>query len=214
MRINANIYIFFNNLFYHLFMRRIYPLGIEPESINRCDAMLVSHNHPDHFSHHALVLARKLGSTIIGPPGVIRRARRHGISNCHELQPGERCDLAGMQITAVPAVHPLSRSAIGFFIESEKNVYFSGDTRFDWRIVDALRDKPVDVAFLQVSCTFHTLLWGSNGMDINYADELARAVRPKCVIPMHFDCIHKYLDIVTDRRVSEHSLDIEDALNS
>lgn len=203
-----------SGLMYNLFMRRIYPLAIDVESIARCDAMLVSHNHADHLSGEALRLARRLGTVVIGPRGVVRRAKRSGVSGCHELRPGESFDLSGIRISAVPAVHPLSRNPIGFFVESTKKIYFSGDTRFDWRIVEALRSVEIDVAFLQVSCAFYTLLAGMDGMDINYAEELAKAIRPKCVIPMHFDCVGKHLDILTGKRVSEHSLDIEDALNS
>lgn len=203
-----------SGLFYHVLTRRIYPLAVEPDAIIRCDAMLVSHNHPDHLSADALTLARKLGTLIVGPKGVIKRARRHGISNYRELRPGESVNLAGIRITAVPAVHPLSRRAIGFLIEGEKNIYFSGDTRFDWRIVNALRGKRIDVAILQTSCAFYSLLGGADGMDINYAHELAKAIRPGCVVPMHFDCVGKYLDLLTRKRVTEYSLDVEDALDS
>ncbi len=51
-------------------------------------------------------------------------------------------------------------------------------------------------------------------MDINYAHELAKAIRPGCVVPMHFDCVGKYLDLLTRKRVTEYSLDVEDALDS
>ncbi|UCD59068.1 MAG: MBL fold metallo-hydrolase [Candidatus Hydrogenedentota bacterium] len=203
-----------SGLFYNLFMRRIYPLATDPDSIDRCDAMLVSHNHPDHLSRQALKLARKLGTLVAGPKRVVSRAKRNGILSCRELRPGESFELSGIQITAVPAVHPLSKGAIGYLLEGGRNIYFSGDTRFDWRIVEALRHKQIDIAFLQVSCQFRTLSGGADGMDINYADELAKAIRPKCVVPMHFDCVGRYLDIPTNKRVSEHSLDVEDALST
>ncbi|RJP74881.1 MAG: MBL fold metallo-hydrolase [Candidatus Abyssobacteria bacterium SURF_17] len=198
---------------YNLFMRRIYPLATELDSIKQCDVMLVSHNHPDHLSRHALTIARKLGSLVIGPGDVVRRAERHGVPNARELRPRESIEAFGIRITAVPAVHPLANNPIGFFLEGNTNIYYSGDTRFDWKIVEALRGKRVDVAFLQVSCAFRPLWHGADGMDINYAEELAKAIRPRCVIPMHFDCVGKYLDITTKKRVSEHSLDVEDVLS-
>jgi len=199
---------------YSLFTRRIYPLALNPDSITRCDAMLVSHNHIDHCSREAFDVARRLGTLIVGPKGVVNRAERYGISNAREVRAGGNLDLFGIRITAIPAVHPLARNPVGFLVEGSKHVYFSGDTRFDWSIVDALRDKQIDIAFLQVACSFRTLLHGADGMDINYADELAKAIRPKCVIPMHFDCVGKYLDLTTKKRVSEQSLTVEDVLNS
>lgn len=203
-----------SGLRYHLLSRRIYPLALSPDNIKKCDAMLVSHNHIDHFSHQAVALARKLGTMVIGPPSVVRLARRRGIDNCRALNPGEQFDFATLKITAVRALHPLARDAIGFLVQSEKTFYFSGDTRFDWSIVEALRDTHIDLAFLQVSCAFRPALNGADGMDVNYAEELAKAIRPTRVIPMHFDCVGKYLDLLTKKRVSEHGLEVEDALNS
>ncbi len=203
-----------SGLLYNLFTRRIYPLALNPDSITRCDAMLVSHNHIDHRSRDALTVARRLGTLIVGPKGVVNRAERYGIPTTREMRPGDSVDLSRIRITAIPAVHPLAKNPVGFFIEGSKHVYFSGDTRFDWSIVDALRDRRIDVAFLQVGCSFRALLHGADGMDINYAEELAKAIRPKCVIPMHFDCVGKYLDLTTKKRVSEQSLTVEDVLNS
>lgn len=199
---------------YSLFTRRIYPLALNPDSITRCDAMLVSHNHIDHCSRDAFTVARRLGTLIVGPKGVVNRAERCGISDAREVRAGDSLDLSGIRITAIPAVHPLAKNPVGFLIEGSEHVYFSGDTRFDWSIVDALRDKQIDIAFLQVGCSFRTLLHGADGMDINYADELAKAIRPKFVVPMHFDCVGKYLDLTTKKRVNEQSLTVEDALNS
>jgi L-ascorbate metabolism protein UlaG (beta-lactamase superfamily) len=201
-----------SGILYHMFMKRIYPLAVAPESITRCDAMLVSHNHIDHFSRGALELARRLGTMVVGPASVIKRAKRSGISDCRRLEPGQSFDYSGMRITAFPASHPFSKDAIGFFLECERNIYFSGDTRFDWRIVDALRGKRIDIAILQVSCALYSFFGGADGMDVNYAVELAKAIRPKCVVPMHFDCVGKYLDISAKKRVSERTIDVEEVL--
>ncbi|MBI4831227.1 MAG: MBL fold metallo-hydrolase, partial [Candidatus Lindowbacteria bacterium] len=114
-----------SGVLYRLFTKRIYPLAVKPEQINRCDAMLVSHNHIDHFDRAALALARRLGTLIAGPPSVVKRAKRNGIQNCQSLRPGEGFDFSGMRITAVPAYHPLAKDGIGFLVESEKRAYFS-----------------------------------------------------------------------------------------
>ena len=197
---------------HHLFGRRIFPLPMSPESIDRCDAMLISHNHIDHLSRHAFEIARKNGSVMVGPSAVVKKARRRRISKVAELRPKESFAVSGVVITGIPAAHPLTRRPVGFLLKGERTVYFSGDTRFEWAIVDHLRAARVDVAILQVSCAFYPWLSGADGMDMNYAEELARAIRPRCVIPMHFDCAGKYLDIFRRIRVSGRNFEVEDAL--
>lgn len=197
---------------YHFLTRRIFPPALKPSSIEKCTAMLVSHNHLDHLCHEAFVTARRLDSLIIGPRSVIRRAKRQKISNVHEISAGEKIKVGELMITAVPAIHPLSKDAVGFLLEGEKNIYFSGDTRFDWSVVNRLQGKRIDVAILQVSCAFYSWLNGTDGMDTNYAGEMAKAIRARCVVPMHYDCVGKYLDIIEGVRVSESTLDVEDVL--
>jgi L-ascorbate metabolism protein UlaG (beta-lactamase superfamily) len=197
---------------YHFLTRRIFPPALKPSSIEKCDALLVSHSHMDHLCHEAFTTACRLDSLIIGPRSVIRRAKRHNVPNVHEVKAGEKIELGKLKITAVPASHPLASDAIGFLLEGEKNLYFSGDTRFDWSIVNWLRGKRIDLALLQVSCAFYPWLNGADGMDTNYAVEFAKAIRPRCVVPMHFDCVGKYLDIVAGVRVSERNLDVEEVL--
>lgn len=202
-----------SGIVFHLFTRRLFPIAVDADSVERCDVMLISHNHIDHVSREAFALAQRLGSVIMGPRGVIQRARKSRVARLCELRPGQRETVEGISITAVPAMHPLSRDAVGFLLEGERSIYFSGDTLFDWSIVDFLRGKRLDIAMLQVSCSFYTWLRGADGMDIKYAEELAKALRPKHVIPMHFDCAGKYLDLVGHVRVRENSLDVEDALD-
>jgi L-ascorbate metabolism protein UlaG (beta-lactamase superfamily) len=201
-----------SGILYNLFARRVFPLALKPDFIHRCDAMLVSHAHLDHVSKEAFRVARRLNSLIVGPGEVIRRARRWGIETVRELRAGETMNVDGIAVTGVPAFHPLSRNPVGFLMEGERKVYFSGDTRFDWSIVGHLRRKPIDVALLQTSCAFYSWWNGADGMDLNYAEELARAIRPKYFIPIHFDCVGKYLDISGKVRVNEHNLNVEDCL--
>ncbi|RJP16619.1 MAG: MBL fold metallo-hydrolase [Candidatus Abyssobacteria bacterium SURF_5] len=195
-----------------LFARRIFPVGVRAKSIERCDLMLVSHGHIDHVCQEAFAVARRLNSLVIGPPGIILRARRARVPHVHDLSPGGVIKRGDITITGVPAVHPLSRNALGYLLEGERSIYFSGDTRFDWGIVEFLKDRAIDVAILQVSCAFYPWLNGADGMDVNYAEELAKAIRPKYVIPMHFDCAGKYVDLIAGKRVTEYDLELENSL--
>jgi L-ascorbate metabolism protein UlaG (beta-lactamase superfamily) len=203
-----------SGMMFHLFARRVFPLAVNSESVEKCDVMLVSHGHLDHVSPDAFTMARRLDSLVIGSRGVANKARRCKISRVQELWPGQSVKVEGLTITGIPASHPLSRNALGFLLEGDRSIYFSGDTRFDWSIVNSLKNKKIDVAILQVACSFYSLLGGADGMDVNFAEEMAKAIHPKHVIPMHFDCVGKYLDITRNVRVNESNLDVEDCLES
>src|SRR5215218_6356161 len=84
------------------------------------DAVLLSHLHLDHLDVASLRRLRR-DVVVVVPRGAAPLLRRIGFARTIELRAGERADVAGVAVTAVPAVHdgrrhPLGRSAdaIGF----------------------------------------------------------------------------------------------------
>jgi len=161
------------------------PLGMEPETVERIDLMLVSHNHIDHWCRPAIELAKKRGTRIIGSTKAVRRARRWGAPSLTAMRPGDTCRHEGITVHAMPAFHPFARDAIGFVVEGEKTFYFSGDTRFDQRLCNALHTYTLDIAMLQVACSKYPLV-GKDGMDLDAAKRLIEETKPKLVIPIHY----------------------------
>ena len=49
------------------------------EEISEVDAMLISHNHIDHFDARAIELAHRTGCTVIGSQKVAKRAGKCGL---------------------------------------------------------------------------------------------------------------------------------------
>ncbi len=168
------------------------PAALDPGTLERLDLMLVSHNHIDHFCRPAVRLARSLGATVVGSKRAAKRAERGGVGDVAALEPGDRWSTGGLTVTAVPADHPFAADAVGFVVEAEKTFYFSGDTRFDRVLVEALLGFDLDVAMLQVACSTYPLV-GKDGMDLEAAALLASTVRPRLAIPIHYQVKGKVL---------------------
>jgi len=160
-----------------------YTIPIDPETLPRCDYMLVSHLHIDHLDSRALKMAKRLGTTFIGSVKAARRAESRGVKNVIAMRQGETADLRGFKLYAVFAEHPLAADAVGFIIEADKTVYFSGDTRLKGELVSDLSRFVIDIALLQSACAIY--FFKKDGMDMEDSAELARRIKPKIAIPMH-----------------------------
>jgi L-ascorbate metabolism protein UlaG (beta-lactamase superfamily) len=165
---------------------RAVPPALEPDRIGTVHFVLSSHNHLDHIDAPSLALARKQGATVIGSARVARRARRCGIKETVPMASGEQRTFDSFSIKATPAFHPLAKDAIGFLIGAEdKHIYFCGDTRPHSSLVDFLRQAgAVDAAFLQIACARY--FGKDDGLNLQTAAELARAFKPRIVVPMHY----------------------------
>jgi L-ascorbate metabolism protein UlaG (beta-lactamase superfamily) len=155
------------------------------------DGILISHVHRDHFDAPSL---RALGADgpIVVPPGGVPLARRLGATDARELEVGGATEIAGLEVTAVPAVHGGARNAVGsdvatlgFVISGASRVYFAGDTD----IFDGMADLgALDVALIPV--------WGwgtgvgTGHLDPRGAAEALALLRPRIAIPIHWGTLH------------------------
>jgi L-ascorbate metabolism protein UlaG (beta-lactamase superfamily) len=180
------------------FLRGV-PLTLDPEEIDPIDLMLVSHNHVDHWCKAAVKLAADRGITVIGSVKAARRARRGGVVDVTALSTGDSCKFRTLTIHATPAFHPFAKDAVGFVVEGEKCFYFSGDTRYDPRIVEFLKPFSIDCALLQTAASTYPLV-GKDGMELADAARLVSEVGPAAVVPIHFQVKGKIVDIETLKR--------------
>jgi L-ascorbate metabolism protein UlaG (beta-lactamase superfamily) len=182
------------------------------ESSRDIDAVLLSHTHADHLDPPSL---RRIGrdTPILIPDGARRILARRRFRNLTEMSPGDTVEIAGVQVTAVPAVHDGRRlpvgspfQGIGFIATAEdRRVYFAGDTAPFSALADAV--GVVDVALLPIAG------WGPrlhvrHHLGPDTAAQAAAAIRPRIVIPIHWGTLLRIglgsrRDEIIDRPIRE-----------
>ncbi len=166
-------------------LERTVPAPMTPAQI-RADLVLVSHWHEDHLDLDSAAEFAADGAIFVAPPSCVARLGGRGIpaASVRSIRSGESLALAGVTVTAVPAVHQvpgfLTEDAVGYLLEIDGvRIYHSGDTEYHRSLLTAAERGHVDVALLCINGT------GGN-MNSLEAAALAAQLEPGLTIPMHF----------------------------
>ena len=102
-----------------------------------------------------------------------------------EVKPGDRIEAAGVKIEAVPAynidparlqAHPKANNWVGYVLQLGGNTYYHAGDTDHLPELDRIR---TDVAFLPIGD-------GGYVMTVDEAAGMAKALKPKIAVPMHF----------------------------
>ncbi|MDD4878399.1 MAG: MBL fold metallo-hydrolase [Candidatus Nanoarchaeia archaeon] len=158
---------------------------ILPAGSKKADIILVTHEHFDHFDRSKIKELLKQGTEIIIPPGCAS-----GLDcKFRIIRSGETIEIGAVKVTAVPAYNinkfrmgniPFHSKDEGFGYLLEMNgitVYHASDTDF----IPEMKKLKADIALLPIGGTYT--------MDAKEAAEAANAIKPKVVIPMHYNTI-------------------------
>lgn len=143
-------------------LTRVSAPGIPLTELPQLDAILVTHAHADHLSFQSLNALPK-GIPIFAPPPIAAWLRRLGYHDSLPVAPGSAAEVAGLKISAAPAVHQGSRYGVDrwraaanmYLLDTgEASCYFAGDTALDESIERYLRSwlahRRLDVALLPI----------------------------------------------------------------
>ena len=146
--------------------------------------ILITHDHYDHFSPEDIQKVRRPDTVFAAPESMKSKLESIGISNAVLLSPGEKTEIAGIPVEAVPAYntlkpfHPRSNGWLGYIITvNGKRIYAAGDTD----AVKEVRAVECDIALVPVGGTFT--------MNHKEAAKLINEIRPGIAVPIHYGSI-------------------------
>lgn len=156
------------------------------------DVVLISHMHYDHADLPSL---RRLpaATTVVAPRGSGRYLERWAGVQVHEMQEGDRLQVADVEITALPANHGGGHSGyrpdgcLGYVMQNRLAVYFAGDTDLfdDMHTVGQAFD--LDLALLPVWGYGHRL--GPGHLTPYTAAQALEWLRPRVSVPIHWGAL-------------------------
>jgi L-ascorbate metabolism protein UlaG (beta-lactamase superfamily) len=156
---------------------------------DQLDAVLISHLHLDHLDLPSL---RRLPRTtrLLVPHGAGAFLHRQGFPAAEELAAGDRADVGGLPVLAVPAVHDRRRRPFGGGPEADAlgfvagaRVYFAGDTDL-FAGMERIGADGLDAALLPVWGWGPRL--GPGHLDPQRAARATAMLRPAVVVPIHW----------------------------
>jgi L-ascorbate metabolism protein UlaG (beta-lactamase superfamily) len=163
------------------------------------DVMLVfaSHKHSDHLDPGTLpdLFAASPDARLVLPTAIVDHAAGLGLDRARfVLTRGEETLRFGpLTVHSLPSAHPTFEYTeaqgypfLGFIFEVDGlTIYHSGDTVVYDGLADRLRAYDIDIAFLPINGAVSPTT--PPNMNIDEALALAQAIRPRLVIPHHYD---------------------------
>ena len=145
------------------------------------DLILITHAHGDHYAPDDIARVKAKKTVFVAPADVAKQLS----GNVKAVKPGDRIDVAGVKIEAVPAynivparlqAHPKANNWVGYVLQLGGNTYYhAGDTDH----LPELERIRTDVAFLPIG-------GGPFVMNVDEAAALTKAMKPKIAVPVHY----------------------------
>ena len=156
------------------------PVDIKPRDFKNVDAILITHEHYDHFDQSLVTEIHKLTQCMIIADQTSARRLRNIISpeKVNEVQPGSEVKLDKVSVKAEKCNHPAA-TQVSFIITSEEGVkiFHSADSLpFPEMAAIGEREK-LDVVFCTVGI--------APGASPETGVEIARLTKPKVAVPYH-----------------------------
>ncbi len=181
--------------------RRYVQTGISLDNLPPINMVVVSHNHFDHLDAETILsLPGKENIHIFVPLGLKSFFKDRGYTNVEELDWNESFSYAGIELTALPAVHFSGRGSndknktlwCSWSISSQcGKVFFSGDTSYSPTIFKTIgkENGPYDLAIVSIGA-YKTRKYGpASHLTPEEAVKVVMETKSNVAIAMHWGTI-------------------------
>jgi len=158
------------------------------------DVILISHMHLDHYDPRSLNLFRR-DTPVFAPVGARPALAWRRFTEVHELAPGDRVRLGGVEIMGTEARHrgtrhPLAARtpSLGYVLAGSRTIYFAGDTGFFSGISDLWPER-LDIALLPIA-GLGPWMPEFKHMSPRHAIAAMDLLQPRLVVPIHWGTYH------------------------
>ena len=156
------------------------PVDVKPRDFKNVDAILISHEHYDHFDQSLISEVHKLTQCMVMADPTSARRLRNVIPSekLHEIQTGSEVKLDKVSVKAEKCNHPAA-TPVSFIITSEDGVkvFHTADSLPFPEMATIGEKEKLDVVFCTVGI--------APGTSPETGFEIARLTKPKVAVPYH-----------------------------
>ncbi|MFH1751372.1 MAG: metal-dependent hydrolase [archaeon] len=140
------------------------------------DSIFISHEHAEHFDKQAVEAIALRNNSIVVSHETVLNQLDIPINLKKSVESNQEFILRNVKVKTITAHHPRTFSSMGFMFDfNGKTVYHAGDTD----LTDIFTQIKPDVALLPIG--------GQITMDVIDAVRATKTMKPKFVIPMHYN---------------------------
>lgn len=156
------------------------PVGLDPRVISNLDAVVITHEHYDHFDEGLLQDLEDKTKTFIVTPYIADQLRMMPREKVKDVEEGDMVKVRGTRITAAPSNHP-GMKPLTFIVETDIgiNIYHSSDSRPFQDMEKIGREYPLDITLCTVGI--------APGTSPESGVQVAKLTHPQVAIPYHTD---------------------------
>lgn len=160
--------------------------AIELQYVPKLDYVFVTHDHFDHGLLDAIKISQRDKAIFISSKDIEEEVKKtQNIQTLHQEDPIDKYNTKDLTVHYVSALHSSDTGdALGFIIEFEGHtIYHMGDTAYmkDFKYVG--REYDIDLLMIPIG-SYYT-------MDPQEAAQAVQDIKPRNVIPMHYNTFDK-----------------------